>query len=483
MNKPDTILLSPQELAHVTNGYWENLPKDLNITFVNFRTVGVKQGDLHISYNEENWNDRGSSENKLDKVFAQGAVAAVVRKKATISTTKPILRVDDTKKALKQIALATSEKSLATKVLVTGSFGKTGFKTQLYHLIKDQKNTNAVLNSANKDVPIYRALASIRKNDEIVIVEVAVPAPRRGQKRSSWINPNLCVITDIGLEHIKSHGGKIENVIVNKSEVAASLQKGGKFIIPQKGELTQKLKKSILKHGDFEILLFGEDNSCNAYIIKQEFNGFGWNITAQIESETIEYILPLLEEYAPKNSLAVLLTAYHLGINLEKAVKNYNSYSQYGSSGNFYKLSGKSGSFYLYDQSKRGEMDAFKSTLRLIKMMKPKNNARKIVILSEFTNLEEADSSIINIDEFKELINEANIDLLYTTHYFTEHINVLENKDIWKNHSFDINNIQKEIIDEIKKDDIVFIRGTLKSNLDSLVKKIIENNEIEKKYN
>lgn len=71
------------------------------------------------------------------------------------------------------------------------------------------------------------------------------------------------------------------------------------------------------------------------------------DITANIEGMTVAYNLPLLEEYAPKASLAVLLTAFYVGADLHKAVRDYASYQQYSSSGNFYEFVHPRGRFYL----------------------------------------------------------------------------------------------------------------------------------------
>ena len=73
--------------------------------------------------------------------------------------------------------------------------------------------------------------------------------------------------------------------------------------------------------------------------------------------------------------------------------------------------------------------------------MKPERNGRKIAELSEFTNLDDSDKSIVDVDEFQALFISAGLDVLYTAHFFSEHINVLPDKSIWKNHSFDISDI------------------------------------------
>ena len=204
-----------------------------------------------------------------------------------------------------------------------------------------------MLNSANKNLAILRALANIRVADEVAVIEVSVPAADRATTRAGWVKPDICVITDVGFEHMRSHGGSLDNVIANKARVAVGLKTRGIFVIPEKDGVTEKLRHEILSHGDFSFRVFGYGRECDAYIIKEEFDGFSWDITANIEGMTVAYNLPLLEEYAPKASLAVLLTAFYVGADLHKAVRDYASYQQYSSSGNFYEFVHPRGRFYL----------------------------------------------------------------------------------------------------------------------------------------
>lgn len=471
----EQVEIEANKLPEITGGFWENLPQQsLPIRCFQFARDAVEKNDIYVYWNFEYREKNNSHSAHLNDVKNRGASAAIVPLNIEIDSELPLLRVEDPTQALKDIALETTRATAATKVLVTGSFGKTGFKTQLYHLIKKQFRTSAMLDSKNVDIPIWRALASIHADAQVAIVEVAVPGRGRGSRRSRWVRPNICVITDVGLEHVGSQGKTIDDIIFNKTKVANGIQQGGNFIIPEKANLTDKIRTHIRELCDTNILVFGESDDCDAQLLSAKFNGFSWDVIARIVDTKIEYSLPLLEDYAPKSSLAVLLTAHLLGAELTSAVREYPTYRQYASSGHFYRMGTDDFSFFLYDQSKRGEMDAFKSTLRLISRLKPKPGGRKIAVLSEFTNLEEADKSLVNVEEFATLVDNANIDILFTVHLFPEHINVLKNKAIWRNHSFAIEDIIPEIVDEIGPEDMIFVRGTLKSNLSLLIEKINE---------
>lgn len=56
------------------------------------------------------------------------------------------------------------------------------------------------------------------------------------------MKPDIAVITNIGPEHLRQHGGSIENVIENKSRVAYGLKDNGLIIIPNQKEYNTKEK-------------------------------------------------------------------------------------------------------------------------------------------------------------------------------------------------------------------------------------------------
>ena len=469
------IVLSVQQLADATGGRWENLPQEgLTITSVAFRLSQIVPGCLAITYNMEQWDKRGDTESQQELLFSRGACAVVVREAAPCPGNRPVLRVHDTRKALRDIAITTSLYASAYRVLVTGSVGKTGFKTQLHHLIKDTVRAHAALNSGNMDLPIWANLASMRSADSHAIFEVAVPGPGLGATRALYVRPDLGVITAIGAEHIKQHGGTIADIIANKASVARGLRPGGTMIVPGHTPLLEQLRTEIRKHSpDATILCFGTESHCNAQLIEKQHDGFAWAVTARIGEEVVSYHLPLLEDYAPESSLAVLLAAQVIGADVPEVVRNYADYRQFKTSGKFYRLQRKGKTLFLYDQSLRGELDGFKSTLRLIAQLTPPPGGRKVAVFSEFTNLEEGSVDLIDQHEFSQLIGNAGIDALYTAHFFTEHINVLPDRSIWKDHSMDIATLIEEIIGSLSDNDMLFVRGTLKSNLARLTERLL----------
>ena len=291
----------------------------------------------------------------------------MVRRDAVIETTRPILRVDNTKKALRDIALAISHFSNAKRVLVTGTEGKTNFKFQLTHMLEDQVKLHSQLDSANVDAPIWQNLANIKSEHDLVIVEVAVPGANIGPIRSKFVKPNICVITELGFEHMVSHGS-IENLVKNKVSVVEGLNRDGICILNGDNQFFKEAKEEVERlRDDVRIISFGHEEWNQAQILDKTFQNNGWDVRIRLNDEIFEYRVPFVEEFAPINSLMVLATCYYLGLNVKQSISRLETYKPFETHGGLFNLNIDDKAITLYDQSFRGKYQPFISFFKTMK--------------------------------------------------------------------------------------------------------------------
>ena len=465
------ILLTPVEIAIITGGKWDNYNKDINITGVNYYLPYLSSGDLFVTINPEQWSSKSvNNESKHEYFFTKGASAVMVRRDANIKSDKPILRVDNTKKALRDIALATSHFSNAKRVLVTGTEGKTNFKFQLTHMVKEQINTHSQLDSANMDLPIWQNLANIKANNDLVIVEVAVPAANIGPMRSRFVKPDICVITELGFEHMVSHG-TIENLIKNKVSVVEGLNRDGICILNGDNQFFNDAKAEVRRlRGDVKIVSFGHDDFNEAQIVSRDFKNNSWDISIKLDDNIFTYNVPFVEEFAPINSLMVLATSYYLNLDVQKSIDTLKSYEPFQTHGGIYHLSNEDISFTLYDQSYRGKYQPFLSFFRTIKNINCDKDGRRILVMSQI--VDDRDFDFFDFDEFIPLFKEANIDIVYTVAKFKVHQHIIDEKTQWKKHGESHVDIVDDIIADLKDNDTIFIKGVHASGLYNIAKKL-----------
>ncbi|NOT84850.1 MAG: hypothetical protein HOP02_08755, partial [Methylococcaceae bacterium] len=437
---------TPMDLASITDGIWGNLTDDLKINEVQYIYKYLQPGNLYVVRHDGWPNSLGylPNEESAHKAINKGVVALMVSQTFNKKVNIPLLRVKNTYQALEKLAIKTSELSKSKRILIVGSYGKTGLKNNLYHLLKNKLTIYTRLDSANYSASTYCSLASLCKEHNLYIVELPIASKQKIIKRAQIIAPDICVLTSIGHEHIERFK-TIDNIIENKVAVAAGLSENGKFIIPRESPHYEKILLALGKYQSINTLTFGYHQDCSARIIYQNYSNFGWDLIARIESEIVCYRLPFPEVHAPLSSLAVLLCAFHLNINIHDIVESYSTSSNFESSGRLFKLKHQNKYFYLYDQSHRGGIESYASFFETIRYFKPENQGKKIVLTSEFVDCKDNETQYINCLYFRQLIDKAGIDALYTVENFCEHINVLDNKNIWKNHAYDFNAIKEEL--------------------------------------
>lgn len=466
------LLLTLREMARVTGGRWRNLPEGgLDISGINFYLPHVSQGDIFV-YRPQKGATDAEAALAVDRAFRSGAVAAVVSKGCDVSSERPLLEVLDADKALQDLAAGASLKFDGTRVLVTGSHGKTGFKNQLYHLIRKQIPTHVHLSSANREFPVMRTLASLPQCVDVAIVEAAVPARNVGQDRSFFVRPDFCVITGIAPEHLKSHK-TMENLVLNKAAIVTGLRPGGRCLLNGDDPYFLPLQAAVRNFSACPIVVFGSAASCEGRLIDATFEGFRWRVRAEILGERIDYDLPLLECYSPLASVGVLLQAKLLGADLAACVVEYADYRNYESCGNLYRVPLGTGSFFVYDQSRRAELKGFESMFELMSRLHPAPGGRKIVVMSEFFDIEDNPGLLINYSEMRVLMENAQIDLLYTVKDFMLHQEALPASLDWRCHGTTPDDIWGDVLSAVRENDMLFLRADPPANLGRLVKALL----------
>lgn len=464
------LLLSLTEIERVTGGRWLNLPDvGPDIAGINFFLPRVEAGDLFVWLNRDRLPGTEVAA-VLDKAAQMGAVAAVVPAGCAPGNVLPCLEVADPMKALQDMALAASQKFDGMRLLVTGSHGKTGFKTQLHHLIHQQIATHAHLDSNNLEAPVFKTLAAIPRDARVAIVEVAVPYRGIGADRAFFVRPDICVITGIAPEHMSSHR-TLEGLICNKASVVTGLRPGGKCILNADDPHFSQLREAVRELSDCPVLRFGSAPDCDGCLLGAEFDSTAWLVHARIAGEEVRYALPLMENYAPLASVSVLLAAKLLGADLASSAAAYASYQNYESSGNLYQVALREGSFHVYDQTRRGELKGFESMFELMGRLRPAG--RKIAVVSEFINREDNPGDWVDLPRMRALMEAAHIDLLYTVKDFHAHAAAVPATTTWARHGEGSSDILDALLADIRPGDVVFLRGVLKAGLEQAVQKLL----------
>ncbi len=196
---------------------------DVNFDSVSTDTRTLVPGALYFALQ----GDRFDGHDYLEQAQTAGAVAAVVHKH--VDTQMPVLRVEDTRKALGQLAAGWRSKYKGKLVGITGSNGKTTVKEMTAAILKESGNVLATRGNFNNDIGMPLTLLGLQ-NEDYAVIEMGANHHGEIAYLTDIARPDVAVITNAGPAHLDGFGS-IKGVAEAKGEIYNGLTEDGVAII------------------------------------------------------------------------------------------------------------------------------------------------------------------------------------------------------------------------------------------------------------
>lgn len=162
----------------------------------------IDQGSLFFALHGANFNGNSFAASALD----QGAAYAVVDD-PSVAVSERYIVVDDTLKALQQLA-AYHRKELAIPVLaITGSNGKTTTKELVSRVLACKFKVAVTQGNLNNHIGVPLTILNIDRSCEFAVIEMGASARKEIELLSNIAAPDYGLITNIGRAHLEGFGG------------------------------------------------------------------------------------------------------------------------------------------------------------------------------------------------------------------------------------------------------------------------------------
>ena len=161
----------------------------------------LKPGDLFIALRGEHFDGHTF----LAAAESAGAAAAIadVPGAATFSGGLPMLVVEDTVRALGQLAANYRTKFDIPVLCVGGSNGKTTTKEMIAAVLRVKFKVHATEANHNNHIGVPMTLLGLDGRDEIAVVELGTIHPGELKSLCDMAAPSMALITNIGAEHLE----------------------------------------------------------------------------------------------------------------------------------------------------------------------------------------------------------------------------------------------------------------------------------------
>ena len=203
----------------------------------------ITQGCVFVALKGEHFDGNDFALN----VAEEGIAACVIADRKDLPQHERLFVVEDSLKALQELANY-HRKQLDTPIIgITGTNGKTTTKELVSAVLAKKYNILFTQGNFNNQLGVPLTLLRIKPDTELAVVEMGASHPGDINELTGIGEPNYGMITNIGRAHLRDFGG-YEGVIKTKNEMYQYIaaQKGLLFV-NKDNELLMDLSKSINK--------------------------------------------------------------------------------------------------------------------------------------------------------------------------------------------------------------------------------------------
>lgn len=460
-----SLLWTGQEIAEATGGHWIAGDGDaVRATGFNY-ALGLSRytqpGDLALTVNRDQWKLSKTRKGvapplkvQVETYFASGAEAVIVHQKIDdLPADKPVLLVDDTLKALDDLAIASRKRFHGRIIAVTGSVGKTTTRELLKHILSHQGKAFASQKNFNDNKGMPRSMVMTPRDTDWGIYEFSMFAC----KRSPLLKPHVAVITEIQPVHIEAFH-TLEGIADEKSMIFDGLEPGGTAVIGHDTPVYHRLRRKVERRGDLSLITFGEHPESDVRLIDCHLDMNGSDVEANICGEKITYRLPLAGRHAVMNSLAALAAVKAAGGDWRQAAKDYISMDVLPHRIQREEIALRGGHFTLLDDSFSASPPSVRAGLNVFSTLPLKGRGKRIAVLGR--NRELGRRSFEIHAEMARAVLDARIDRVFTYGDEMLHLRDALPEAMRAYHAVDSKGLISAVLRELQPDDHIYIKGT-----------------------
>jgi len=232
------------------------------------------------------------------------------------------IAVDDTTRALGDLAAYHRRRADAAVVAITGSNGKTTTRQLCEAVISRGFKTLATMANFNNEIGLPLTLLRLQPDHQWAVVELGTNSPGEIARLAEICAADIGVITNVGPAHLEKLGS-LDGVMREKGDLLKKLKTGGKAILnADDGRVCRLAAKT-----DKEVVLFGlsHDATVRAEAIRETTDGIAFTLVLPEQRTPVN--LKLSGRFMVANALAAAAVGYLTGIPAHDIKTGLESFS------------------------------------------------------------------------------------------------------------------------------------------------------------
>lgn len=355
-----------------------------------------------------------------------------------------------------------AEKKSIPIIAITGSAGKTTTKAFVGSILSKKWNVFESKDYWNTTEHTKKHKEEINDSHQAVVLEYGMAYPGIITNHCSIIQPNISIVTNIGLAHVGNFDGDVRGVAKAKSELIHGMDQQGLLIVNQDDDNSRYLETQQFKG---KIITVGIKKEADYRAYDLQYKDIGMSFKMKLHGQEIEMYIPILGEHHVYNALNAVAVADLLGfsaldiqagLNFKKPPRRLTIYNCRDD------ITVIDDTVHSHPQGVRAAIDVLTNIAK----------NRKVAIIGQMREL-----GVLREEEYKkvgEYVYDVGIDEFITYGFRTDEMSnaaIAKGMDPSKVHHF-INKDQLHALLEklIKPHDTILVKGASKTNMFETVK-------------
>lgn len=327
----------------------------------------------------------------IPQAFEKGCYAVVCEKLPEDAGGLCIV-VEDSFKALQDIAAYYREQLSVKVVGITGSVGKTSTKEVIASVLSEKYSVLKTEGNFNNEIGLPLTVLKIRDEHEVAVLEMGINHFGEMHRLSRIAKPDVCVITNIGQCHLEFLIDR-DGILRAKSEIFDFMNLEG--VVCLNGD-DDKLITVENVHGKRPVY-FGKGNTCDIQAVNVENLGLGGSKAEVRENddlvETYGIRLYVPGEHMVANALAAIAVGRALGLSKEEMVNGIAGTGSVGGRSNII----RDNKLTIIDDCYNANPVSMKAAIDLLESA----NTKRVALLGDMFELGEMERQLHrNVGEF-----------------------------------------------------------------------------------
>ncbi len=455
------ITLTLEDLFNLPTAVIYNPDSFHTIYNVSIDSRNIKKSSLFIAIK----GGKFDGHNFIKDAVGKGASALMINKRKLKDLDDfeiPVITVEDTIKALGDLAKVWRNKFEGKVIGITGSNGKTSTKEILAVLLSEKFKINKTIANNNNHIGVPLTILSTTEKHTALICELGTNHFGEIEYTSNILKPDYALITNIGNSHIEFLKNKKGVLKEKKALFESTVSNNGILFINNDDVFLRNIFSKYPKR-----ITYGFDDNSNvtAQILGYDEKGKA-EIKIRSNKKTIKNILPVYGEANAKNYLASTAVALKLGLTKAQILNGTKKLSSVEKRLTVKKLK----NIFLIDDSYNANPESMKYSLELLGRIKLYK--KKIAVLGDMFELG-IESKKLHESLVKE-IKKNKIDAVYTIGNAMKYLdNRLSAAKIDHKHFNSREKLKNILKKDLLQNSTVLVKGSRGMKMEEFVKSII----------